>query len=218
VYRLRSWLSEVWRLGAALRRRNNLPIDLFMLMNAHFLERALFVAAELGIADLLRDGPKALSELSTLTNTDASMLGRILRALESFGLFAEDEADRFRLTEAGERLRSDHPSSYRHWIRYLGGMWFQAASAMPESVRTGRNGWDLAFGMPAWEHLAQFPAVRKIFDRGMSVWTALHTPEILKAYDFSRFRELVDVGGNKGTLLTSILAAHRGLRGCGLRS
>ncbi len=60
-----------------------------------WITQAIWVAAELGIADLLADGPKTVEELSKKTNTHSDALYRVLRALASVGIFAQDEALRF---------------------------------------------------------------------------------------------------------------------------
>ena len=50
---------------------------------------------------------------ATAIGTDPTLTYRLLRALGSLGLLAEDEARGFRLTEAGALLRADHPQSLR---------------------------------------------------------------------------------------------------------
>ena len=74
------------------------------------LSRAIQVAAELGIADLLVEGPRTPSSLSAETGAQEDHLRRLLRALASHRMFAEDEG-RFHLTPLAEVLRSDVPRS-----------------------------------------------------------------------------------------------------------
>ena len=77
--------------------------------------RAIYIAAKLGIADLLKDEPKGSGELALATKTHASSLYRVMRALASAGIFAEDEKGRFMLTPIADTLRSDVPGSLRAW-------------------------------------------------------------------------------------------------------
>jgi predicted Rossmann fold nucleotide-binding protein DprA/Smf involved in DNA uptake len=49
--------------------------------------RALAVATELGVLDLLAEGPVHVDDLASRTKTNASALFRLLRALESIGVF-----------------------------------------------------------------------------------------------------------------------------------
>ena len=60
----------------------------------------LYVAAKLGIADLLADGPQPIDALAAATGTQASGLSRVLRALASRGVFTQDAEHRVALTPA----------------------------------------------------------------------------------------------------------------------
>src|SRR6478735_3838141 len=86
---------------------------------------AIHVAATLGIADLLADGPRTSDELATATNAHAGSLYRLLRALASVGVFYEEGGRRFSLTPMGALLRSDVPGSLRGWAMYVGRPYFQ---------------------------------------------------------------------------------------------
>ncbi len=79
------------------------------------VSRAIYVAAKLGIADLLKDGPKSSEELARLTGTHPPSLYRVIRALASMGIFAEDEPGRFSLTPMAATLQSDVSGSLRAW-------------------------------------------------------------------------------------------------------
>ena len=71
------------------------------------------VAARLGIADLLRDGPKSSQELAQAVEVQPRPLYRVLRALASQGIFAENEAGQFQLTPVAELLQTEIPGSLR---------------------------------------------------------------------------------------------------------
>ena len=103
--------------------------------------RAIYIAAKLGIADLLKDEPKGSGELALATKTHASSLYPVMRALASAGIFAEDEKGRFMLTPIADTLRSDVPGSLRAWaILVLGEEHYEAWGDLMHSVRTGRAG------------------------------------------------------------------------------
>lgn len=84
------------------------------------VSQAIHVVATLGIADLLEDGPRSTDELAEATGTHASALYRILRALASIGVFAEQTDGRFGLTPLAEYLRTDVPGSLRSWAMLIG--------------------------------------------------------------------------------------------------
>ena len=75
------------------------------LITGHVVARACYVAAQLDIATLLVHGRKTSVELAAMTHTHANTLYRLLRALASCGVFAEDEQGRFNNTDKSELLR-----------------------------------------------------------------------------------------------------------------
>src|ERR671927_653559 len=93
---------------------------LLQMINAFRASQAIYVAATLGIADLLEEGPKSVDELAEATGAHAPTLYRLLRALASVGVFAEKTDGRFGLTPLAERLRTDAPRSLRAWARLIG--------------------------------------------------------------------------------------------------
>ena len=81
--------------------------------SGHFLAQALHVAAVLGVADTLRDGPKSTGQIAREVDAHAPSLRRVLRLLASAGVFSEREDGTFDLTPLGDLLRSDAPASQR---------------------------------------------------------------------------------------------------------
>src|ERR1019366_9442581 len=82
---------------------SNLKDQLSRLVNGYWHTQTIYVAAKLGIADLLKDGPRSAEELASTTRTNPRALYRLLRALASIGIFAEDQG-RFSLTPLAECL------------------------------------------------------------------------------------------------------------------
>lgn len=178
------------------------------------LSRALSVAAQLGIADLLRDGPRGLDDLAQVTGTHAPSLYRVLRLLVSEGVFIELHDGRFGMTRLAEPLRSDAPGSLRHRAIFDGAEcnWRPWGQLM-DSVVTGEPAFDRTFGTRFFDYLQQHPAAAARFDALMVEQTQPWARAILDAYDFSGIGTLVDVGGGYGALLAAILNAHPGLNG-----
>ena len=67
---------------------NTRLLEMIQCTNVH---QAIYVAAKLGIADLLADGVKSPDGLANATGTHSRSLFRVLRALASVGIFAENE-------------------------------------------------------------------------------------------------------------------------------
>jgi hypothetical protein len=176
--------------------------------------QAIYAAAKLGIADLLASGPKTIAELALDSGAHPPALERLLRALVTIEVFAPTTDGRFRNTPLSETLRSDHPQSQRDGALFLPApfLW-RPLGELYESVRTGEPAFQRIFGQHFFEYLGTHPADAAIFNAAMTQGISWTTPELLAAYDFSRFRQLVDVGGGEGALLRDILAATAKLQG-----
>jgi Dimerisation domain len=74
---------------------------------AYCTSRIVYIAAKLGLADHLAEGPKSADELAGPTGTHAPSLYRLMRALANLGILTEDATHRFALTPLGEALKSD---------------------------------------------------------------------------------------------------------------
>lgn len=184
------------------------------LINGFRVSQAIHVAATLGIADLLRDGPRSSDDLAAATGTHADALYRLLRALASVSVFREDPDRRFALTPLGECLRSDAHEPMGPWAVHIGQpeVW-RAWGELLDSVRTGENAFCRVHGVNTWEYYVRNPQAGAIFDRAMTGLSRRQANVVLKAGNFERFRCVVDVGGGHGLLLSAILAHHQLLRG-----
>ena len=176
--------------------------------------RAIYIAAKLGLADLLKDEPKGSEELAFATGTHAPSLYRVMRALASVGIFAEEEQGRFTLTPIAATLRSDVPGSLRAWaIMTLGEEDYQAWGDLMHSVRTGESAFTHVFGTGVWQYRAQHPDYAKSFDEAMANLVGVYNAAVLAKYQFSTIKTLVDVGGGDGSLLVAILQANPKMKG-----
>ncbi len=190
--------------GSALRR----------LIIGYRVSQALHVVAALGIADLLKDGPRHFGDLARSSKTHAESLYRLLRLLASVGVFTEQDEGRFALTPLAQHLRSDAPDSLRTRAMFDGaeGNWGAWGNLMI-SIRTGRPAIEHTFGKDLFGYLNDHPDEAKIFNEVMAVQTSVATRALLDAYDFSEIRTLVDIGGGVGALLAAILHAYPSMQG-----
>jgi hypothetical protein len=178
------------------------------------VSRAIYVAAKLGIADLLKDGPKSNEELARFTSMHPPSLYRVMRALASVGIFAEDEQSCFTLTDVGNTLRSDASGSLRAWaILVLGDEHYQAWGDLMHSVETGETCFNHVFGMGVFQYESEHPEHAKIFDEAMANLIGLYNSAVLASYSFSSIEKLIDVGGGDGSLLVAILQAKPQMKG-----
>ena len=190
------------------------PIAMLQLISGFWISRCIYIAAKMGLSDLVKDAPKTAEELATATSTHAPSLFRVLRALASVGIFSQQSDGRFGLTPLSDTLRSDVAGSLRAFaMTELGEEHYPAWGDLLHSVRTGDIAFDHAFGEPVWEFFAKNPENAKIFNDAMSGMTAQANEAIHASYDFAGINTLVDVGGGHGGLLTSILKKNPQMRG-----
>ncbi|MGH8933970.1 MAG: methyltransferase, partial [Egibacteraceae bacterium] len=172
------------------------------------------VAAELGIADALRGGPKTNEELAAATGAHPPSLLRLIRALATLGVLAEVEVGRFDLLPLGTMLRSDEPGAIRELARlFCHDTVWQSWGRLGDSVRTGEVAFEQVTGMDSFAYFAQHPALSASFNEAMAQHTRDIAPAVVAGYDFSAFPTVCDVGGGSGALLAAILAASPDARG-----
>ena len=86
---------------------------LLQMITGYWVSQAIYVAAKLGVADLLAETPRSFEELAMETKTEAPLLRRVLRALASIGIFTETSPGTFALTPLASLLRTGTPNSMR---------------------------------------------------------------------------------------------------------
>ncbi|WP_237289550.1 methyltransferase [Streptomyces gilvosporeus] len=184
------------------------------LMYGHIHASALRAIARHRIADHLAQGPRTAHALAAATGLDAAALHRVLRLLATRGLFAEHGDGTFALTEAGHDLRSDtEGSQLPRILLFTDEMFRRAADGIEGTLRTGEPGFDAAYGMPFFDHLAATPDKSHVFDQAMTALTSGADEAVADACPFPESGTVVDIGGGRGGLLRQILTTHPGLNG-----
>jgi SAM-dependent methyltransferase len=184
---------------------NPSPPALFEMATAYWLSQAIYVAAKLGIADLLKGGPQSCVELATSTGSDAPSLFRLMRALSSVGIFAHLGRDRFALSRLAESLQTGVHGSLRAMVITIGEIHYQACGNLLHSVQTGSPAFNSVFGASLFDYLQQNVDAADAFNQGMANVSSMLAYAVLMAYDFAEISSIVDVGGGQGQLLEKIL-------------
>jgi hypothetical protein len=190
-----------------------LPPVLFQMATAYWLSQAIYVAAKLGVADLLEAGPQSCAVLATATGSDAPSLYRMLRALSSVGIFSHVGESDFALSRLANSLRTHVPGSLKALVITMGEIHYQACGELLHSVRTGSTAFNHVFGASLFDYLQQNADAADAFNRGMTDVSSLLAHAVLLAYDFSGISSLVDVGGGEGRFLRRILELNPGMTG-----
>jgi hypothetical protein len=173
----------------------------------------IYVAAKLGIPDLLAATAQRSIELASATKIDERTLRRVIRGLVALGVCCEMEPDRYALSELGQFLRSDHPRSLHARILFNTEVLWPIWGRLLDTTRTGNSGALLALGMPFYEYLQERPEVGTLFDRTMADAIRYRVEAALQSYDFSGFRKVVDIGGGNGALILEMLKRWTRLEG-----
>ena len=180
--------------------------DLWDALRGGLVTRTLGIVADLGIAEKLADGPRPIAELAEETGADPDTLHRLLRALASDGIFAEEEPGVFRNTEVSEQLLQDGWAAFAH---FFGGVWLEAVGSLDAS---GQAAWPPRHDTDFWSWLATHPDERALFDSAMEQGKSQRA-ERFDRVDWRAGETVVDVGGGNGSLLVALLERQPGLNG-----
>jgi hypothetical protein len=187
---------------------------LFEMLAGFMKAKAVQVAAELGIADLVGDGSRSVAELAAATGSNEGALHRLLRALASNGVFREVALGRFENTATSTLIRSEVADSIRDYALYVPNdfnmkAWMQFADV----VKTGVPSFVAANGCGLFELLQRDATFARAFSRAMASMSGPHITAVLGAYDFSSCGNIIDVGGGYGHVVASVLKKNASLRG-----
>jgi hypothetical protein len=188
-------------------------LGLWRLIQSHRVTAVVYVAAKLGIAELLREGPLSVNELANLTGADEHALGRLLVALSTIGICAPTGGDRYSLTEMGASLDGTAEQSFKAWAIFEGQRLCSQWNGMLDSIMTGKTAAQLQGVSNSFDLMASNPETVSMFNAAMVDVTRFVTPDILSAYDFAGVTHLMDVGGGSGELVGAIARQYPHIRG-----
>jgi acetylserotonin N-methyltransferase len=165
---------------------SNIVLDL---IDAFRRSKTMFAAVELGIFDGRRP-------------SDCKELARLLDACVALGLLEKRGDTYVNTDEADKFLRSDSPDTLTGYIRYSNSALYPMWGHLEDAVREGGPRWEQTFGWdgPIFSHFFRTPEAMREFQQGMHGFGRLSSPAVVAAFDLSRFRRLVDLGGGTGHL------------------
>ncbi|WP_405997530.1 methyltransferase [Streptomyces sp. NBC_00829] len=169
--------------------------------------------AELGIADHLAGEPRTASELAAAIGAHEPSLTRFLRVCELHELIAPLAPDRWRLTVAGELLRSDVPSLRGFSIAVNAPGMTRPWERIAEVVRTGEPATRAVWGMDHWEYYAANPDEARSYAETSATLSLEAADALVASYDFTGAETVVDIGGSPGTVLSRLLREVPAARG-----
>jgi hypothetical protein len=189
------------------------PPALFQMASAYWISQAIYVAAKLGMADIIADSPKSCEEIARAARADEDSLHRLMRVLCMLGVCRVTDSGKFALTEFGKPLQSEISGSMRSMVLTLGEVHYRAWGRLCESVQSGDPGFPMVFGADMFQFLEHNSEAGDVFNLAMTDYSAFVACAVLLSYDFSGIKSIVDVGGGHGTLMTGILEVYPKLCG-----
>ncbi|MBW2583700.1 MAG: hypothetical protein JRE36_09005 [Deltaproteobacteria bacterium] len=180
-------------------------------ITSKWITKPICVVVELGIADLLRDGPLGVDTLAEKTETHAPTLYRLLRALSSVGIFLEKEEYVFELTALSRCLLSEAMGPMAQL--FLSEWHDKAWNSLTYTVKTGKPGFDHAFGKQSFDWIEENPSVRSIYDKAQGMKAVELADAVSEVYNFSGFSSICDVGGGRGSFLIQLLGKYSHING-----
>ncbi|MEG4289379.1 methyltransferase [Microcoleus sp. C2C3] len=181
---------------------------LLEMMYGYQKSQALFVAAQLGIADILSNGSKTAEELAKATGVNSRSIYHLMRSLISVGVFSTEDNDKFQLNPMGKHLLTGTSDSLRGTVMAMGDEMYQAWGNLLYGIKTGKTAFNYTFNRDIYSYLKQDSEASLNFNEWMKETTREWLLPVLEAYDFSEVKTLVDVGGSIGTLTAVILNAN----------
>jgi hypothetical protein len=185
---------------------------LLQLMTGYWRSQATYVAAKLGVAELVAGGACSIHELAAATGTHGPALHRLMRALASVGVFAVEDG-RYALTPIGALLQTGTMESMHALAVMYNEEQYRAWGDLLHGVRTGAVPFEHVYGMPVFEYFATNAEPGRVFNDAMTSWSSHVAGAVATSYDFSQLGTVVDIGGGHGALLASILQRQPNCRG-----
>jgi len=190
------------------------PAAMMEMIVGAWTSQAITAVAQLGVADVLAEGPLPIERLAPRVGADPDTLARLLRALIGRGIFRRRRDGRYELNSLAATLRSYAPASALWPARFYGSREQRERwSLLADSIRTGDSVVPALRGKHSFAYFAEYPEYAELFNKTMTSISELTTASVVAGYHFDAYSTIVDVGGGQGSLLAAILAAAPGSRG-----
>lgn len=183
------------------------------LITLEMMSKAIHAVTQLGIVDEIAAGAKSCNEIAMATGTHAPSLYRVLRVLSSFGIFSESPEGYFQMTPMAHALTNGE-KTLRSFALMFASPWNQGPfGELVYALKTGESAFEKSMGMPVFDYLDSNPGAAQLFNSVMTDFLAPVHAAAIKAYDFSRFRKVVDIGGGHGALMIRLLQVNPEVHG-----
>jgi acetylserotonin O-methyltransferase len=190
------------------------PAPVIDLIEAFRRSKAMFVAVALGVFDRLEEAPADAAALASEIGALPEPLGRLLDACVGLGFLHKQDGRYANQPIASAYLRKGSETTLTGYILYSNNVLFRLWTHLEDAVREGGHRWKQAFGTDGaiFDHFFQTDEAMRTFLKGMHGLGLLSSPKVVAAFDLSRFRKLIDLGGATGHLAIAACEHYPELR------
>lgn len=190
------------------------PSPVLDLLIAFRRSKTMFAGVALGVFDALAGGPKSAAALAGELHAHPDALARLLDACVGLGLLRHDPAGYANTPVADTYLTAASPRRMTGYIAFTNDILWKLWADLEGGIREGTPGWKRSFGWdgPIFANIFRTEAQRREFTMGMHGFGLISSPEVVAAFDLSRFRRLVDLGGATGHLAVAACRRYPDLR------
>jgi len=185
------------------------PERLLDVLFGYVLTRCVTAVAELGVPDVLADGPHSIGQLADTVGANREFLHRVMRTLAAGGIIGEPSPGTYAQTPVSDLLRRDHPQSMRDLaVLFTSRSHWDPIGRLPDALRSGKSAASHTFGMEMWDWF-QHPDNKDewdLFNASMTSFSSGTSMAVAESYDFGRYTRIVDIGGGHGFLLRTVLS------------
>lgn len=170
------------------------------------------------------DGKTDCGTIAASRGLNADYTCRFLRAGMSMGLLTSPSkqllrvqaSDVYQVTATGELFQRHHPNTVADLYDMMNSNLFRESlhAVATKSIKSGRSGFQEAFGMELFEYLVDHPQEGEAFDMAMNqITTKIATALVQEWVPPHPNATFCDIGGGQGTIVAALLQKHVGLKG-----
>jgi acetylserotonin O-methyltransferase len=190
------------------------PSPILDLIEAFRRSKVMFTAVSLGVFNLLETTPVSSAELATELRVESEPLERLLDACVGLKLLRRIGASYKNEQIASTYLCRNSEQALTGYILYSNDVLFRLWDHLEDAIREGTPRWKQTFGIDGgiFDHFFRTEEAKQTFLQGMHGLGLLSSPKVVDAFDLSRFRRMVDLGGATGHLAIAACERYPHLR------
>ena len=191
------------------------PSVILDLLQAFRWSKTMFATVDLGVFDALAEGPLSAEALSKRLKANPDALTRLLDGCVGLQLLDRDDRNYRNTPAASAYLCRNSPQSVTGYVNYSNSFYWRLWGNLEDAVREGTNRWKQAFGWDdnIFANVFRTEDARREFLLAMHGFGLMTSPEAVAAFDLSRFRRFVDVGGATGHLAMAACERYSNMQG-----